>query len=254
MGQSILPGFKTIGQLDTLFIMLVMTFLSSSLCATDRVMVRLREALKVTLAKLEQGSFWPILFNAWVPEEESPSAGWPWMVLLVPVLSCRASTGQIVGMYSSVGMLGSIFQAWYLRRYSPPLDTDEKNFSLMRFDEDFFEDPLNDRDRAIYGKQAALQGLKGAVCASFVETAYKFYPAIPPFGPLLACGIGTWSVLFFYSDIFPHRLVYREMETDKPETCYEKSVLRTNQFGALSGFLLMSMMARFRLLKPPVLI
>eukprot|EP00466_Bigelowiella_natans_P016916 jgi/Bigna1/80352/fgenesh1_pg.70_\ len=237
--RTFLPGFDSYRQLD--FVLLItLTTGVTSLCifgdgGNDPVMQDAFSYLLSSLEDLREGHrFWLLPLMPWVcPDISSPSLtpttflllGWPWFFALGATLSCRMSTGILASVYTAAGVSGCLAEAYSLQALQGRNHDGVSELSYIakrKLDEE--------SQRPLAGTSPAIQGLKGAAMASWIETASAF------------------SFCYFHTDVLP----YRRYDMIGSETDSERARLRGNQVGALTGVFLFLALRSLGRLRPPV--
>ncbi|GAB5355293.1 hypothetical protein AAMO2058_000192600 [Amorphochlora amoebiformis] len=239
----LMPGLTSWRQIDSVFILLISTMLTSVIIDTaDPVMRKLGIFLLTTQGDYEDRKHYKLLWSAWLPAYDTGLFGAHWIILTVPVLACRASTRQILGLYTLFGIVGQTTQGYFLEKWVT--NTILEHNDAERTDWEAFKGVL-----LLNGSDPALQGLKGAALASVVETAYRFRPLRPPIVPLIVAGLSVWSLVYFHFDILPSRME----RLGREEHFTERASIRANQAGAACGFMLFWVMARWGKVKAPLM-
>jgi len=255
--STFLPGFESYRQLDFVLLITLTTGVTAFCIFGDGLMDPvMQEAFSFLLVSVEDlretHRFWLLPLMPWYcPDISSPSLnptpflllGWPWFLALGATLSCRMSTGMLASLYTVAGVSGLVAEAFSLQALQDSNyagDSEPSYIAKRKIDEE--------SQRPLAGASPAIQGLKGAAIASWVETVIVYWPLFPPSIPTAVAAASAFSFCYFSTDVLP----YRRHEMIGSETDSERARLRGNQVGALAGVVLFLTLRGLGKVRPPV--
>eukprot|EP00467_Chlorarachnion_reptans_P013982 CAMPEP_0114497938 /NCGR_PEP_ID=MMETSP0109-20121206/6602_1 /TAXON_ID=29199 /ORGANISM="Chlorarachnion reptans, Strain CCCM449" /LENGTH=211 /DNA_ID=CAMNT_0001675375 /DNA_START=302 /DNA_END=937 /DNA_ORIENTATION=- len=205
--------------------------------APDQVMKALFTMIIPRSDEFDFRKYWTLPLGAWLASYDMPFFGWHWIVSLGLPLATRMSSMQMAFLYSACGAAGMMAQARCLDVHARDPIGSEFGWQIN-----------TEQSSVLIGSTPAINGLKGALVAHWLETFKIFYPVLPPIIPSLVTGASIWTIVFFYSDLMPHRIERMRFE-GVAETVVDRSKLRGNQTGFLVGLALFALLsARGRLI------
>lgn len=156
-------------------------------------------------------------------------------------------------MYSLAGVAGSLAEYLTLKLYVKKRLLDQRKRGVRSgifgaFDSVSLAEGMSYQAMPLGSSSPGNQAIKGAVIANYFYTLKHLRPIFP--GPVFLLP-NIWSIMLivrYYTDITP----VREMAAYTRQTIATMSRKRGEQVGALTGFLCIFMMGRFRWLKPVI--